>query len=1736
MDALIFLLKVLFILAAVILMAAPFAMEFITFRKDKEKKITYKRFIILVYTALYVIAVTVLLFILKELVLWIGSLSFIQWLANKISVNARISYFTKVFAVIAVNFAIGFIFRILSKFVRIGLQKKNLVSPKKKNGDFTFLQKFERKIIRFFHNETWFFVKDILKYLNTALSIIYAVVFIAYQVPAVFGAGWIPYDFISSVFTAGYIYPTITLLALWEMYFFLEGIKLVDSECPGILDDDIEKKAKITADLKAIDDEIKKQYKDYYACDLDLSAMLTEELSSTEHEFVSKNIGDAVEHDKRNPEKKKEIYLDCLDRILKTDKSILINGGFFSEFSMYFLRYLSVIAARGDNIIFVCNSDTQIDEVYEYLKAGFSELSSLFYDKKSSDSFNFDDPIWRIIKVKGEKDQIEEASVDDNSILVTSLCYICSSRFEAEHGGFVALTDTIVFVDALKTVNTYNRQLAMLNSKLKQITKNNALDSKNAKKNKGFRVRYMSRQVRYVCFDHTRTSGLDKVLKNLLAVDFDSVDSMNYSPSAIVRCYNYEGRVNDRGRRSYTQNIKTDEEIGVMMNIARLCLAKGASSVTVFADDCVPYANFSETIDSHSGNSGNRSAGKSIRLNSPYYNPDNYSVIIAMDSESNLPSALRKWISTVSDKPALIIVFSKPYMLRDYYIDNLAEKWNVTQIERIPVEEGTEKDIAQRILVEANAGGISEEKILNLASGSPVFDEFVRNRDVNAILRAILKIYGITQDAYIDLFKIFEYSSSRDFDENGKYNPEDKVQLRDEYRLYKIISSRDMVVMKTNDSSIVLPMPKKRLTQNFIVDQNLLYEGNIYHIDNIDPAEGVIYTHLAVNGKNDEVYQYVQSREYRVEASDEKIEQTAQMKHVVMQSSDGDVSVSDVYLSVFRAPMEVLTDGYYEIDPHTLEINDPESRYIAINDPDNDGRAKQTYRRYGDVSSPSYSSDARLSKENPNLVFESKAKILSVRIAGKFGGDKDKTLALAAVMFNELLRSMFPSVSDSIAVCPVLSKPFDDALFQTILRKQPRITLTGEGKLVSADQFNLLIIEDSPTDLGVISVLMSAGDNVLHTLFNPIYEYLKWYSGSDEKSEYLYFGQGKEPECFDFSSLYKLSGLLGDDKHDVRFIDIATVTEYNVCDFCGKKYPKSDDFIELEDGRKMCAACAENLVGNNKKALKLHLERAKIFLESTYGIVLGDDYEFCFESTVKLTNMLKQNRSVLRRGTDIPLTSFVDGKKKVFIEYSIPSVNLSELLVRELTHVWQLKHLPDLSDDLAEGHIALVAVQYLRFLNQNALAAVRTTYYESTENTSGAGYRKLVRELIAHPEYNNNPFAYLIGMSGNVIEDEKIIPKKPEFVPGDFGLPYKPEQFDRVLDGSPEYFYRSRLTASCRKAYDAIVNAAANHEEKIAVEGCTIQDIGMITEAIEYDHPELFWYKYASFDGVSVNLFYGAGAEECAVLQKRIDEAAAKYLEGIDDSMSAYDVAIRLHVKLIQAVDYDTIALNKEKKKGGPDQDKIDYLRTICGVFINGKAVCEGYARALQYLLQKCGIECAEAAGYIRRKNGERNGGHAWNIVKIDGDYYYIDTTWDDGSNTVQEVKNTDLGFSYFCITTEELLRTRDTDMCKIELPVCSATRANYYYHNGLVIDKYDLNRIREAAAIFAKNNCKSFTFKCANKAIYNRAIAAMFNEGKDCIEALKAAGKADKRINTESYMYNFNKDIYTIRVFFKYK
>ena len=203
------------------------------------------------------------------------------------------------------------------------------------------------------------------------------------------------------------------------------------------------------------------------------------------------------------------------------------------------------------------------------------------------------------------------------------------------------------------------------------------------------------------------------------------------------------------------------------------------------------------------------------------------------------------------------------------------------------------------------------------------------------------------------------------------------------------------------------------------------------------------------------------------------------------------------------------------------------------------------------------------------------------------------------------------------------------------------------------------------------------------------------------------------------------------------------------------------------------------------------------------------------------------------------------------------------------------------------------------------MADERTSKLNSSYTRAGTGYREIAGKLKENPKYRNNPFLYLLATASGEFLDE-LIPEKPrkrEMGEDIFGKKYEPKEFDRVLEGPPEYFYRNRLASAQQMLYDSMVEAIIQHVESVDANGLKEGSVFTVSKAISYDRPDLFWYNNCTYTEDKILLKYGADREEREKLQKQMDEMIPKFVEDIDDKMSAYDAAIRIYAKVVNATD-----------------------------------------------------------------------------------------------------------------------------------------------------------------------------------------------------------------------------------------
>ncbi|MCI9156444.1 MAG: DUF4358 domain-containing protein [Lawsonibacter sp.] len=123
----------------------------------------------------------------------------------------------------------------------------------------------------------------------------------------------------------------------------------------------------------------------------------------------------------------------------------------------------------------------------------------------------------------------------------------------------------------------------------------------------------------------------------------------------------------------------------------------------------------------------------------------------------------------------------------------------------------------------------------------------------------------------------------------------------------------------------------------------------------------------------------------------------------------------------------------------------------------------------------------------------------------------------------------------------------------------------------------------------------------------------------------------------------------------------------------------------------------------------------------------------------------------------------------------------------------------------------------------------------------------------------------------------------------------------------------------------------------------------------------------------------GLSKQDKAVLKA----AEAVFEECVTPEMSDYDKELALYAWLTGNVTYDQ---THYEKQGAPRTSYEPY-----GPLIEGRGVCLGYAETFRLLMDMAGIECitVTGAGFRNREN------HAWNMVKLSGEWYCVDSTWD---------------------------------------------------------------------------------------------------------------------------------------------
>jgi transglutaminase-like putative cysteine protease len=248
-----------------------------------------------------------------------------------------------------------------------------------------------------------------------------------------------------------------------------------------------------------------------------------------------------------------------------------------------------------------------------------------------------------------------------------------------------------------------------------------------------------------------------------------------------------------------------------------------------------------------------------------------------------------------------------------------------------------------------------------------------------------------------------------------------------------------------------------------------------------------------------------------------------------------------------------------------------------------------------------------------------------------------------------------------------------------------------------------------------------------------------------------------------------------------------------------------------------------------------------------------------------------------------------------------------------------------------------------------------------------------------------------------------------------------------LLTEAQRYYYYQQLSEPAKKIYvtiennvDKMLNGEENIElppslndlakkegkEKVAKEFQNAWD-AFITDKSEYFYLDsskvclvtkittrgsTSEYQFAIGKGDNKTYFIDEfnSKEDVEIALKQIDKEAEAVIKNATGNN--YQKMRYIHDEIVDNTNYET------QKKG--------HTANIYGCIVNKRAICEGYARAFKYYMDKLDIPCVLVSGDAvdEKGNTER---HAWNYVYINNNWYAIDTTWDDpiiiGNGTITD-------------------------------------------------------------------------------------------------------------------------------------
>ena len=342
-------------------------------------------------------------------------------------------------------------------------------------------------------------------------------------------------------------------------------------------------------------------------------------------------------------------------------------------------------------------------------------------------------------------------------------------------------------------------------------------------------------------------------------------------------------------------------------------------------------------------------------------------------------------------------------------------------------------------------------------------------------------------------------------------------------------------------------------------------------------------------------------------------------------------------------------------------------------------------------------------------------------------------------------------------------------------------------------------------------------------------------------------------------------------------------------------------------------------------------------------------------------------------------------------------------------------------------------------------------------------------------------------------------------------------------EGHQEYYFK-QLNEEEQRVYRELLKGIRAREKDFYLTLSQDDSIDRCYHAVLKDHPEIFWvhnhekiYKttYSDSDYCTFTPGYIYTESEISEIQNAMEAGFQEVSSLIPADASDYE-----KVRIV----YTYVIDNTQYQASDDDQ-------SIAGVFWKKEAVCAGYAGAVQYLLERIGVPCI----YVDGSTQGSTEGHAWNIVKLDGEYYYVDATNGDqpdflNGNAAQLEEHKTIIYDYLCPFPEEYekkyIRSEE-----LTVPDCTAKDMNFYVLNQGCFDGYDWETIYDYCKMRLDNGAAVVRFKFGNQEAFAAACNELLDNGE--VQTVAQYYMKQNGLGQVEYHYGVLDNFYTIYLIF---